>query len=103
MLLVGRVGECEELMEEEVKELETLRIELFGNNIRYEGGDDDVLIMGEDINAQRLSDAIAEMQLQLKDLWKIKKVGVFLQRTFGQGPLIMSFGRALKQIFYANP
>ncbi|WKY10397.1 hypothetical protein Q1695_002615 [Nippostrongylus brasiliensis] len=38
MRMVGRVGECEELIEEEVAELSSLRIELFGEVIPYRGG-----------------------------------------------------------------
>ncbi|VDL87080.1 unnamed protein product [Nippostrongylus brasiliensis] len=37
--MVGRVGECEELMEEEIKEQDRItKIVLFDTDIRYEGG-----------------------------------------------------------------
>ncbi|VDL67329.1 unnamed protein product [Nippostrongylus brasiliensis] len=138
MKMVGRVGGCEDLMDEEISELRTLKIELFGTMVPYRGGvllvlwrmtsligtmasellsrwcarsndiswmvqGDDVLIMGRDINSEKLREAIDQMRLVLKDPLRIKRVGTFLQRTFGEGTSLMSFGRALKQIFYANP
>ncbi|WKY06910.1 hypothetical protein Q1695_006806 [Nippostrongylus brasiliensis] len=94
--IVGKecLQECEQLMEEEIAEFDTLKIELFGTTIRYEGGvligwrltsligtmaselrrwcsrtnniqwmvqGDDVLIMGDDIDAERLQTAIDGM------------------------------------------
>lgn len=64
---------------------------------------DDVMLMGDELCEHVITRAIDVFGLVLKDPVMVKDVGTYLQRTFGCDASIMSFGRAVRQVFYANP
>ncbi|VDL76427.1 unnamed protein product [Nippostrongylus brasiliensis] len=64
---------------------------------------DDVLLMGYHIKEKVAASRIEQFGLIAKDPPIANCTGMFLQRTYEYGFTMMSFGRAVRQCFYANP
>ncbi len=130
----------EQLLQQEMESLDSLRVELFGKYIMYNGGVlsgwrltsmlgtlasqcyceylrelhliEEFIVQGDDIlcygdtpfDTETIYGATQVFGLKCDPAsFRVCTTGTFLRRTFGGRCSLMSFGRALHQIFYAHP